>query len=204
MSEFAGTLMADAAEAFVGFRDRSKARGKAALQISDSRLVRIFAAEALAAGGETGDAQRIIDSVARESPTDTHLHSLLVPLARAFIAVQRKEYEKALGELETARPYDLGYSATYFNNYLRGQAYMGLKRAAEAEREFQTIVDNPGVSPGYVLRPLAVLGLARARALAGDTATARKHYQDFLALWKDADPDVPILLEAKKEYAALK
>jgi len=92
----------------------------------------------------------------------------------------------------------------YYSNYLRGQAYLGERNGAEAAREFQTILDHRGWSPLSPLYPLAHLGLARAAILQGDTAKARKEYQDFLALWKDADADLPILIEAKKEYEKLK
>jgi len=91
------------------------------------------------------------------------------------------------------------YSATY----IRGLAYLRARQAREAAAEFQKIVDHSGVAPVSPVRALAVLGLARAQALASDTASARKSYQDFLALWKDADPDIPILREAKAEYAKL-
>ncbi len=92
----------------------------------------------------------------------------------------------------------------YYSNYLRGQAYLGERNGAEAAREFQTILDHRGWSPLSPLYPLAHLGLARAAILQGDTAKARKEHQDFLALWKDADADLPILIEAKKEYEKLK
>ena len=88
--------------------------------------------------------------------------------------------------------------------YTRGQAYLKLRKGAEAAAEFQKILDHRGWDPISYLYPLAHLGLARAAALTGDVAGSRKAYQDFLALWKDADADLPILIEAKKEYAALK
>jgi len=92
----------------------------------------------------------------------------------------------------------------YYQNYLRGQAYLGERKGAEAASEFQKILDHRGWSPLSPLYPLAHLGLARAAVLQGDPTKARKSYQDFLALWKDADADLPILIEAKKEYEKLK
>ena len=92
----------------------------------------------------------------------------------------------------------------YYQNYLRGQAYLGERNGAEASREFQTILDHRGWYPLSPLYPLAHLGLARAATLVGDTAKSRKAYQDFFALWKDADADLPILIVAKKEYEKLK
>ena len=88
--------------------------------------------------------------------------------------------------------------------YLRGKAYLRLKRGAEAAAEFQKILDHRGWGPISYLYPLAHLGLARAAALTGDVAGSRKAYQDFLTMWKDADADLPILIEAKKEYGVLK
>ena len=92
----------------------------------------------------------------------------------------------------------------YFQNYLRGQAYLGEEKGAEAASEFQNILDHRGWEPTSKFYPLAHLGLALAAALQGDTTKARKSYKDFLALWKDADADLPVLIEAKKEYASLK
>jgi len=94
----------------------------------------------------------------------------------------------------------------FYQNYLRGQAYLGEGKGAEAAREFQKILDHRGWSPTSPLYPLALahLGLAHATTLTGETAKSRKAYQDFLALWKDADADLPILIEAKKEYEKVK
>ena len=88
--------------------------------------------------------------------------------------------------------------------YLRGQAYLKLNRGAEAAAEFQKILDHRGQSPLSALYPLAHLGLARAAALTGDVAKSRKAYQDFFALWKNADANLPVLIEAKKEYEKMK
>ena len=82
-------------------------------------------------------------------------------------------------------------------------AYLQAKQAAEAQAQFQKILDHPGLADGNIITPLARLGLARAAVLAGDTAKARTAYQDFFAAWKDADPDLPILVQAKSEYAKL-
>jgi tetratricopeptide (TPR) repeat protein len=88
--------------------------------------------------------------------------------------------------------------------YLRGQAYLMLYNGSAAAAEFQKMIDHRGIVLNFPLGALAHLGLARAYALAGDTAKARTAYQDFLTLWKDADPDIPILQQAKAEYARLK
>ena len=92
----------------------------------------------------------------------------------------------------------------YYQNYLRGQAYLGARKGAEAAREFQTILDHRGWNPMSLLYPLAHLGLARAASVQGDAAKAKQHYDEFFRLWKEADADLPVLIEAKNESAKLK
>ena len=101
--------------------------------------------------------------------------------------------------LQAVGPYEA--AAFFWPNYIRAQAYLRQKAGAEARAEFQKILDHRGWDPTSYLYPLAHLGLARAAALTGDVATSRKAYQDFFALWKDADADLPVLIEAKKEYS---
>jgi tetratricopeptide (TPR) repeat protein len=108
--------------------------------------------------------------------------------------------------LEAAAPYEMGsppLGASYWPMYVRGEAYLRLRNGAKAATEYQKILDRHGIDPTSQLYPLARLGLARAYALQGDTAKAKAAYQDFFAAWKDADPDVPVLKEAKAEYAKL-
>jgi eukaryotic-like serine/threonine-protein kinase len=106
--------------------------------------------------------------------------------------------------LESIKPYDLGLGvAVLFPNYLRGVAFLQLRKAQEAAAEFKVVLDHRGVAPMSILWKLSQLGLARAYAMQGDTAKAHAAYQDFLTLWKDADPDIPILKQAKAEYAKL-
>jgi predicted Zn-dependent protease len=104
----------------------------------------------------------------------------------------------AIDLLQSVRPYERAFP---FATYLRGLAFLRLRKGTEATAEFQKILDHRGANWGP-LYPLSYVGLARGAALAGDTARARKAYEDFLALWKDADPDVRVLVEARKEYAA--
>ncbi|HWN98321.1 MAG TPA: hypothetical protein VNS63_03520 [Blastocatellia bacterium] len=125
-----------------------------------------------------------------------------LPAGRAAIQLSRGHPEMALGLLQSASQYEAG--ALFWPAYLRGQAYLQLNRGAEASAEFQRIIDNRGWDATSILWPLAHLGLARAAALTSDIAWSRKTYQDFLALWKDADADLPILIQVKKEYAGLK
>ena len=126
-----------------------------------------------------------------------------LPTIRGRIEIQRGNPKKAIELLQAAAPYELGSSGPAAI-YVRGQAYLRAGAGTEAATEFRKIIDHRGVDPVSPLYPLAYLGLARAGVLAGETVKARKAYQDFFAFWKDADPDIPILREAKAEYAKLK
>jgi tetratricopeptide (TPR) repeat protein len=120
--------------------------------------------------------------------------------------LQKKQPAEAVAALESARPYELGsgpHGAGFSVNHLRGMAYLDLKDGAKAAAEFQRILDHQGVSASDPLYVLAHLNLGRAFVLQGDKAKARTAYQDFFAAWKDADPDLPVLKEAKAEYAKL-
>ena len=129
---------------------------------------------------------------------------------RAALANHRGNYAQAIELLKTARRYDhaeffrVPLDLDQFAPYLRGQAFLGQRSGAEAAAEFQYLLDHRGLAPFSLLCPLAQLGLARAAVLTGDTEKARKAYEDFFTLWKDADADLPILIAAKKEYETLK
>jgi tetratricopeptide (TPR) repeat protein len=157
---------------------------------------------ALALCGEAGQAQSMIDELTREHPKDTLINSLWVPLARAAIQINRNNPAEAVQLLEPAKRYEA--ATEFWPQYLRGLAYLKLKSGNEAAAEFQKILDNRGQAALSALYPLAHLGLARAAALTGDLSKSRKGYQDFLALWKDGDSDLPVLQEAKQEYGKLK
>ena len=124
------------------------------------------------------------------------------PLCQAQIALHRGSPAQAIELLESAHRFES--SGNFGPQYVRGQAYLKLNKGAEAAAEFQKILGHRGWSVRGVLYPLAYVGLARGAVLQGDTAKARKAYQDFFVLWKNADPDNPILIEAKKEYEKLK
>ena len=162
------------------------------------------AALALAMAGDASHAQAITEELDRRFPADTLLHQVSIPCVRALIELNRKAPEQALQVLQATTPYEKGSMQGLLPVYIRGQAYLQAKRGAEAAAEFQKIVDHRGISPEAPVHSLAKLGLGRAYVMTGDTAKARAAYQDFFALWKDADPDVPILKEAKAEYAQLK
>jgi len=170
------------------------------LMSSTDRGTRVTMAVALALTGDTNRAQKLTDELAKDFPSNTLLNNATLPLARAVVEVERKNPERAVALLEPARPYEM---SDYSIAYVRGEAYLQERDGAKAALEFQKILDHRGanaLSPTYAQ---ARLGLGRALALHGQTAQARTAYQDFLAFWKDADPDLPILKQAKEEYAKL-
>lgn len=174
-----------------------------ALAISRSRGALSDAALALALAGDATGAEALIVELGKNFSIDTIVTTFDIPDARAALDIHSGNFSKVVQDLEPAAPYDLADGL--LPHYLRGVAYLGLKQGPAAGAEFQKIVDHRGAArgAGIPLYPLAHLGLARAAALSGDTARARKSYQDFLAMWKDADPDIPVLKEAQAEYAKL-
>jgi len=142
----------------------------------------------------------------KEDPDNWNLQFITLPIGEAWQALQENRPNDTIATLEKVRPYELGSgprAASFVPNYLRGLAYLRLHDGAKAAVEFQRIMDHRGVSPPDIMYPLAKLQLARAYVIQGETAKAKASYQDFLAMWKDADSDLPILKEAKYEYAKL-
>jgi len=172
-----------------------------ALGISHRKLTAVYAGNALATCGEISQAQTIIDDLVKHFPKDTVLNKILLPLVQARIELHRGNPAQAIQLLETTRPYE-GYALLQIA-YLRASSYLNQQRGTDAAAEFQKIL-NYRSRGGLPLYPLAQLGLARAAALSGDTTKARQAYQDFFALWRDADPDIPILQESRREYEKLK
>jgi len=158
------------------------------------------AATALALCSDLPRAQALVDEVARENPTNTVLNRIDLPRVRAVLELKRGNPQKAVDLLEAGLPFEAAHPT---NTFTRAQAYLLLKDGEKAAAQFQRILNNRGTAGLNTLYPLSRLGLARANALAGDAAGARTAYQDFLAAWKDADPDLPLLREAKAEYAKL-
>jgi eukaryotic-like serine/threonine-protein kinase len=165
--------------------------------------VKVNAARVMALNGQGPEAQHIMDSLVHDHASDTFLNGIDVPVVLAASQLSNGQADAALRTLDQVKPYEFGWRAGLLPNYLRAMAYLQLRRAEEAATEFRAVLDHRGVSPLSVIWELAHLGLARAYAMQGDTAKARAAYQDFFALWKDADPDIPILQEAKAEYAKL-
>jgi serine/threonine protein kinase/tetratricopeptide (TPR) repeat protein len=204
LKDVAAQIAAGAAarDALLGDCRLVKEEAAKALRLSHSQPAMANAATALATCGVMGEAQAIIAELTSRFPKHTLLNRVLLPLVQARIELQRGNPAQAIQRLETTRPYE-GYTLFQIAS-LRGQAYLNQQNGVEAATQFQKILDHRGWGPTSYLYPLAHVGLARAAALAGDTARARKAYQDFLATWKDADPDMPILIDATKEYAKLK
>jgi eukaryotic-like serine/threonine-protein kinase len=201
--ETAASLQAAAAIREAEFGNDGPARKSAedALAVSSGRDVQTSVALALARAGRTADSLAMADKLAKARPLDTMLNAYWLPAIFAANEIARKNPAKALTILETALPYDL--ALPLYSVYVRGQAYLQLREGRQAAAEFQKMIDHRGIVQNTPIGALARLGLGRAYALQGDMAQARISYQDFLTLWKDADPDIPILKEAKAEYAKL-
>ena len=179
-----------------------------ALALSSGHDVQLLAALALARVGKSARAQAIIEKMSNQSPQNAVVQGYWGPVIRAQIELNSGSTAEAIEILETARPYELGEAppfqpATMYPIYVRGQAYLAARRGKDAATEFQKILDRKTIVLNFPLGALAHFGLARAYALQGDLPKARTAYQDFFTLWKDADPDIPILKQAKAEYAKL-
>jgi eukaryotic-like serine/threonine-protein kinase len=169
--------------------------------------VRGVAALALVRAGDTPQAQKIAEALAKEFPQDTIVNSYWLSMVRASIELNQRNPDKAIDLLRAIHGYDEGtplpYVAPLIVFYLRGYAYLAAGKNKESAAEFQGILDRPGIVANSPNGSLAHLGLGRAFAATGEKEKARTAYQDFLGLWKDADPDIPILKQAKAEYANL-
>ncbi len=192
-------------EAEFGEINEARQQAQQALALAPGRDVWVEAGLAFARAGDISEAEQQADHLNQDFPLDTLAQNYWIPAIRASIELDRKNPEKAIALLQPALSYELAdpppFSAgTMYPAYLRGQAYLSAGKEAEAVAEFQKIIDHPGVVVNFPLGALAHLGLARARALSGDMSAARTAYQDFLADWKDADPQVPVLKRARSEY----
>ena len=203
--EPAAQFAADAALMAATFDYCHQARADISRALAVARNVDYLtaAACALALCGEVGQAQSLAGELAGRYPKGTHLNAVSLPIIRAAIELQRRNPDQVIKLLQKADSYN-GGTGGFWPAYLRGQACLLKRAGTEAAAEFQKILDHRGWDPTSPLYPLAHLGVARAAALTGDVAKSRQEYQDFLALWKDADADLPILIEAKKEYERLK
>jgi tetratricopeptide (TPR) repeat protein len=197
---------ADAAlrEALFGNVAEAHERTRYALELSNSWYVQSLAAMALAFAGDAKRARTLADDLASRFPNHTIVQSYYAPSIRAELALSHDDPAGAIEMLQAAVPYELSDAGALYPAYVRGEAYLAARKGKEAAAEFQKILDHPGIVVNSPIGALAHLGLGRAYALSGDTTKAKSGYQDFLALWKDADQDLPILISAKREYAALR
>jgi len=191
-------------EALFGNSAEGRQRVAAALALSHGRDVQYQSALALAVAGETAQAQLLADDLSKRFPEDTIVQFNYLPTIRAQLALNRNSTSMAVETLQATAPYELGSTFLSLGPvYLRGEAYLAGHQGSEAVAEFQKILDHRGIVLNEPIGALAHLQIGRAYALEGDTAKARAAYNDFLSLWKDADPDIPILKQAKTEYAKL-
>jgi eukaryotic-like serine/threonine-protein kinase len=195
-------------EADLGNREQSRAGAGAALKLAPNRDVQEMAALAMARTGDTAAAEKLAATLDKAFPLDTLVQKNWLPVIRAAIALRRNDPAGAVELLQATSPIELARSAEVGSPslrpvYLRGEAYLMLHDGNRAAAEFQKFIDHRGLVRNSPWGPLARLGLARAYALQGDTVKARAAYQQFLTTWKDADPDIPILIQAKAEYAKL-
>jgi len=179
-----------------------------ALALAPARDVKVLSALALARAGEYSQSKNIMAALKKSEPSNTFLKVYWFPVLEASMAIAQHAPDRAVIALEPALPYELGNPppeaiGTLHPAYLRGLAYLDEKNGTAAASEFQKFLDHPGVVQNFLLGSLAHLQLGRAYAISGDQTKAKIAYNDFLTLWKDADPDIPVLKAAKEEYAKI-
>ncbi len=206
LSEFSGSLLAIQGwdEARLGYLPEARKKISEALAISQARTTESSVISLLAMTGDAARSQKMADDLAHRYPAATILNNVSIPLAQAFADLQHNQPAQAVARLQVAVPYEFGSSGSFlFVNSVLAEAYLQSKDGAKAAAEYQKILAHQGIDPLDASYNLAHLGLGRAFALQGNTAQAKAAYQDFFAAWKDADTDVPVLKQAKAEYAKL-
>jgi len=204
------SALASLREALFGNAEEARRRATLALERSAGHDVQYGAALALAYAGDNPRAQVLADDLGKKFPEDTIVQLNYLPTLRAKLALSRGNPSEALETLRAATPCELGQttSSTYgwtalYPVFVRGEVYLAAHQGSEAATEFQKILDHSGIVLNEPIGALAHLQIARAYAMQRDIAKAKAAYQDFLALWKDADPGVPVVKQAKAEYASL-
>ncbi len=194
-------------EADIGNFEKARARTAQILKTALNRDQKIYLALDLALVGDTKQAEKLADAIDQESPLNTSIQYFHLPTIRAALKLHQNDPAAAVEILRPVLKYDLAYPPSFQSLrpvYLRGMAYLQLGDGRQAAAEFQKVLDHRGIVGRDVHGALSYLQLARAQKLYGDHVAARKSYEDFLTLWKDADPDVPIYQQAKAEYAAIR
>jgi eukaryotic-like serine/threonine-protein kinase len=189
-------------EAVLGNAADARDLALAALKLSTGHDVECVAALAFALAGDA-KAQALADDLAKRYPKDTLVQFYFLPTIHAQLALSHGNFSRSITALELTAPYELGSGGVLYPVFVRGQVYLASRQGNEAAAEFQKILDHRGIVVNHPIGALGHLQVGRAYALQGDTAKAKSAYQDFLTLWKDADPDIPILKQAKAEYANL-
>ena len=198
-------------EAWFGNTDEARRRATLALKLSTGRDLQYFAALAFAYAKDDAQAKALADDLDKSFPEDTIVQFNYLPSIRGKLALNKGDASGAIASLAAAAPYELGATraiglnwTAMFPVFVRGEAYLAARRGREAAAEFQKILDHRGLVLNQPIGALAHLGLGRAYVLQGDIPKAKAAYQDFLTLWKDADPDIPVLRKANAEYAKLR
>jgi ATP/maltotriose-dependent transcriptional regulator MalT len=198
-------------EALFGHADEARRGVTLAMARSAGRDVKYGALLALAYMGDDSKLSMLTDDFGKRFPEDTIVQFNYIPTLRAKVAVSKGNAAEAIETLRAASPYDLAQSNASTYNWtvlypvsVRGEAFLAAHRGSEAAAEFQKILNHRGVVVNEPIGALAHLGLAHAYTMQGNIAGAKTAYQDFFALWKNADPDIPLLKQAKTEYAKLK
>jgi tetratricopeptide (TPR) repeat protein len=209
MKEFASIIAGVEAlhDAAYGYSDAARKKTNEVLRAAGDQDVRGLAALTYAQLGDVTKAEKLGTDLVREFPKDVVVNFAIAPVVRGLIFLHRGSPEEAIKALEPARKYQFSAfpsnPARFWSFHVRGQAFLQMRDGEKAAAEFQTILEHRGANESNVIYPLAQRNLARAYVLQGDKTKARTAYQDFFALWKEADPDIPVLKEAKAEYAKL-
>jgi ATP/maltotriose-dependent transcriptional regulator MalT len=192
-------------EAEVGDFEAAQFQATQALHLNQGRDAMVAAALAFARSGDSAAAQKLAEKLNQQFPVDTIMQTYWLPTIRAAIALDHNNPQQAITELDTAARYELGNQGYLFMTpvYVRGIAYLRAHQGEKAATEFNKFLKHPGIAKNSPLGALALLQLARAQVMTGDVQAARKSYQDFLALWNNADPNVPVLKQARAEYGKL-
>ena len=188
----------------VGKCDESESNIKTALGLTRGQDSLAMASVIYATCDDQSQAQSLFNEVRTDHPNNTVINSIVAPLIASAAERSRGNLSQAIQLSEAVRPYEFGMVLGTLNVYARGNLYLRNRMGKEAAAEFKAIIDRPAIDYLSPAHTLAHLGLARAAVINGDTAAARKSYQDFFAIWKDADSDLPVLVQARKEYAELK